>query len=236
MQHIPVEKICRTSRRFNTQTIVCLVGVQSNQFPRAADLARKFRAGGCTVKLGGFHVSGLLTMIPDIPPDIQALMNDGICIVKGEVGETWGTILKDALNGVLKPLYDFVDDKPDLYDKPVPLIDRRLLKRFMASNFGTIDCGRRCPFNCSFCTIINVQGRKMRVRSAECIATAVRENWHRNNVDYYFFTDDNFARNLHWEKIFDALIALREAEGINVRFMMQVDVLSYKIERFVEKA
>jgi radical SAM superfamily enzyme YgiQ (UPF0313 family) len=236
VQKIPVKKICRTARRSNAQTIVCLVGVQSNQFPRASDLARQFRAGNCTVLIGGFHVSGYLAMLPQIPPEIQELMDAGVSIVKGEVEETWAGILRDALEGNLKPLYDFVDDKPDLYNKPIPLIDTRLLKRFMASNFGTIDCGRGCPFNCSFCTIINVQGRKMRVRSAECIATAIRENWHRSKVDFYFFTDDNFARNLHWEKIFDALIELREKEKINLRFMMQVDVLSYKIKNFVEKA
>ncbi|MBZ5536586.1 MAG: radical SAM protein [Acidobacteriia bacterium] len=236
VQKIPVKKICRTARRSNSQTIVCLVGVQSNQFPRASDLARQFRAGNCTVLIGGFHVSGYLAMLPQIPPEIQELMDAGVSIVKGEVEETWTGILKDAIEGKLKPLYDFVDDKPDLYDKPIPLIDTKLLKRFMASNFGTIDCGRGCPFNCSFCTIINVQGRKMRVRSAECIATAIRENWHRSKVDFYFFTDDNFARNLQWEKIFDALIDLREKEKIDLRFMMQVDVLSYKIKNFVEKA
>lgn len=236
VQKIPVKKICRISRGEHGRTIVCLVGVQSNQFPRAADLARRFHKGGCTVMIGGFHVSGILSMLPQVPPDIQSLMDDGITIVKGEVEEVWARLLNDAILGRLQPLYDFVDDKPDLYQQPVPLIDRRLLKRFMASNFGTIDCGRGCPFNCSFCTIINVQGRKMRVRSAECIATAVRKNWYQNKVNYYFFTDDNFARNIEWEKIFDALTELREKENIDVRFMMQVDVLSYKIPHFVEKA
>src|SRR5271166_3380740 len=39
---------------------VFLVGVQSNQFPRAMDLARAFRARGLGVVIGGFHVSGCL--------------------------------------------------------------------------------------------------------------------------------------------------------------------------------
>jgi radical SAM superfamily enzyme YgiQ (UPF0313 family) len=236
VQKIPVKKICRSAQRSQEQTIVCLVGVQTNQYPRATDLARSFRAAGVTVLLGGFHVSGYLSMISRIPPDIQSLMDDGVAIVKGEVEETWGDILRDAINGQLKPLYDFVDDKPDLYTKPIPILDTRLMKRFAVSNFGTIDCGRGCPFNCSFCTIINVQGRKMRVRSAETIAQAVRENWRRNRVDFYFFTDDNFARNLQWEQIFDTLIKLREEEHIDVKFMMQVDVLCYKIRDFVVKA
>jgi radical SAM superfamily enzyme YgiQ (UPF0313 family) len=236
VQKIPVAKICRRSRARTEQKIVCLVGVQTNQFPRATDLARKFRSAGLTVLIGGFHVSGYLSMIPQVPPDIQSLMDEGVTLVKGEVEETWPEILQDAVKGRLKPLYDFVDNKPDLFTKPIPILDTRLMKRFVASNFGTIDCGRGCPFNCSFCTIINVQGRKMRVRSAEVIAGAIRENWRRNRVDFYFFTDDNFARNAQWESIFDTLIELREKEQIDVKFMMQVDVLCYKIKNFVDKA
>jgi len=236
VQKIPVERICRPTRGRKEQKIVCLVGVQTNQFPRATDLARRFRSAGLTVLIGGFHVSGYLSMIHEIPPDIQSLLDEGVTIVKGEVEETWSEILQDAVGGRLKPLYDFVDDKPDLFTKPIPILDTRLMKRFVASNFGTIDCGRGCPFNCSFCTIINVQGRKMRVRSAETIADAIRENWRRNHVDFYFFTDDNFARNAQWERIFDTLIKLREQEQIDVKFMMQVDVLCYKIKNFVDKA
>ena len=58
----------------------------------------------------------------------------------------------------------------------------------------------------------------------------------RRNVRHYFFTDDNFARNPHWEDIFDGLIQLREEEGMAVNFMMQVDVLAPKLPNFVEKA
>jgi len=49
---------------------VGLVGVQSNQFPRALDLARQFRAAGIPVAIGGFHVSGCLAMLPEMPPDL----------------------------------------------------------------------------------------------------------------------------------------------------------------------
>ncbi len=236
VDRVPVKHICRSQRDDNTKTIVCLVGVQTNQFPRAADLARVFRRAGLTVMIGGFHVSGNLALLPEIPPDIQQLMDEGVTIVKGEVEETWGELLCDAVNGRLKPLYDFLNNKPDLYDKPIPTIRKKYLRKFVAPNFGTIDCGRGCPFECSFCTIINVQGRKMRFRSAEHIARAVRQNYRAHGISFYFFTDDNFARNKNWEAIFDALIRLREEEQIPVEFMMQVDVLSWKIKGFVAKA
>ncbi|MGB8476816.1 MAG: radical SAM protein [Candidatus Acidiferrum sp.] len=236
VDRVPVKHICRSQRDDNTKTIVCLVGVQTNQFPRAADLARVFRRAGLTVMIGGFHVSGNLALLPEIPPDIQQLMDEGVTIVKGEVEETWGELLCDAVNGRLKPLYDFLNNKPDLYDKPIPTIRKKYLRKFVAPNFGTIDCGRGCPFECSFCTIINVQGRKMRFRSAEHIARAVRQNYRAHGISFYFFTDDNFARNKNWEAIFDALTRLREEEQIPVEFMMQVDVLSWKIKGFVAKA
>ncbi len=236
VDRVPVKRICRSQRPGRTQTIVCLVGVQTNQFPRAADLARTFRRAGLTVMIGGFHVSGYLALMPGIPPDIRQLMDEGVTIVKGEVEETWGDLLSDAVHGRLKPLYDFVNDKPDLYEKPLPIVPTKYLSKFVAPNFGTLDCGRGCPFECSFCTIINVQGRKMRFRSAEHIAHAIRHNHHAHGTTFYFFTDDNFARNKNWEAIFDALIRLREEEHIPVRFMMQVDVLSWKIKNFVEKA
>ena len=233
---IPVEKICRSERWGLAKTIVALVGVQTNQFPRACDLARRFRQAGLTVLIGGFHVSGYLALLPEIPPDIQELLEQGVTIVKGEVEETWGDLLADAVNGQLQPMYDYLNHKPDLYTKPIPAIRKRYLRKFIAPNFGTLDCGRGCPFECTFCTIINVQGRKMRFRSAEHIARAIRRNYHENGITFYFFTDDNFARNKNWEAIFDQLIKIRTQDKIPVEFMMQVDVLSWKIKNFVTKA
>src|SRR3989338_902851 len=58
VEKVDVRKIIRASRKKRTKTIICLVGVQSNQFPRAADLAKEFRSAGIDVLLGGFHVSG----------------------------------------------------------------------------------------------------------------------------------------------------------------------------------
>jgi hypothetical protein len=61
------------SRRIKAdgQGFVGLVGVQSNQFPRALDLARSFRAEGVPVVIGGFHVSGCISMLPELPPDLK---------------------------------------------------------------------------------------------------------------------------------------------------------------------
>jgi radical SAM superfamily enzyme YgiQ (UPF0313 family) len=236
VQPIPVDRIIRSNRLPRNRTVVALVGVQSNQFPRATDLARRFRAGGVQVLIGGFHVSGILAMFSEIRPEIQLLIDLGVTVVKGEVEETWGDILEDALHDRLRPIYDFLASKPDLYDKPVPMITRSYMKRFITSNFGTIDCGRGCPYSCSFCTIINVQGHKVRFRSVATLTRAIRENHERHGIDFYFFTDDNFARNARWREVFEMLARLRAEEGIRIRFMIQVDTQSYKIPDFVDLA
>ena len=99
----------------------------------------------------------------------------------------------------------------------------------------SFDAGRGCPFVCSFCTIINVQGRKSRRRSADDIETIVRKNA-AQGITRFFITDDNFARNRDWEPIFDRLIQIHEQEGIVIHLTIQVDTMSHKIARFIEKA
>jgi radical SAM superfamily enzyme YgiQ (UPF0313 family) len=236
VEKIPFRQIIKSHRLPERRTVVALAGVQSNQYPRAADIARKFRNSGLQVLIGGFHVSGTLALSPGIPPEIKELLDLGVTIVKGEVEETWGEILRDALEDNLKPIYDFLDRKPDLYNKPIPVIHRNYLKKFIISNSGTIDCSRGCPFNCSFCSIINVQGREMRVRAPESLLQTIRENYRQHKICFYFFTDDNFARNKKWREIFQLLIQLREEEKIPIRFMIQVDTQSHKIPDFVDLA
>ena len=100
---------------------------------------------------------------------------------------------------------------------------------------SSFDAGRGCPFQCSFCTIINVQGRKSRWRDADDIERIVLENA-AQGISRFFVTDDNFARNRNWEAIFDRMIELREEQGYSLHFLIQVDVLAHKIPNFIEKA
>lgn len=236
VQRVDVRKILRRGRRPGTKAVICLVGVQSNQFARASDLAMAFRAGGLDVLLGGFHVSGSLAMLPEIPAAIRALMDAGVSVVAGEIEGRWAGILHDTLRDARKPLYNFLPEPPELRDAPTPRVTSRYLRRFVATNYTTLDCGRGCPFSCSFCTVINVQGRAMRFRGVERLLAMIRDNYRRHQVSSYFFTDDNFCRNTHWEMILDGLIRLRREEGIRLGFMMQVDTQSYKLPNFVAKA
>jgi radical SAM superfamily enzyme YgiQ (UPF0313 family) len=229
----------RRHRRDGTKVVVGLAGVQTNQFPRAQDLAREFKAEGFAVIIGGFHVSGAMAMSPTTPPECQEMLDAGVTLVLGEVEGRWGDILRDALADRLQPLYSFLPTPPDLTDVPLPRASIRTQKPFVVSHSGTIDAGRGCPFSCSFCAIINVQGRTVRSRSAAQIIEHIHQNYwvkDRQRVRHYFFTDDNFSRNPQWEAIFDGLIRMREEEGADIDFMMQVDTQATRIRGFVEKA
>lgn len=236
VEHVNIRKIVRTSGIRGSKTVVCLVGVQSNQFPRAYDLALTFRKSGIDVLMGGFHVSGVLAMLPKLSPELQKLQEAGVTLVAGEVEERWEMILKDALEGQLKSIYNFLQDKPDLSSAPMPVFPQHLRDAYAVRHMGTLDCSRGCPFACSFCTVINVQGRVMRFRPVESILKMIRENYLRQKVSFYFFTDDNFSRNKNWGAIFDGLIRLRYEENIPITFMLQADTQSHRLPGFVSKA
>jgi radical SAM superfamily enzyme YgiQ (UPF0313 family) len=237
-EKVSIQKILRWSRKPATKLVVCLVGVQTNQFPRALDLGRQFRAHGLDVLMGGFHTSGTINMLSEQEPDIQELFREGIVVVSGEVEGSWDGILADAINGELKPLYSFAQDLkslPDIETAPLPVISPKTMRHFARPSFGTVETSRGCPFACTFCTIINVQGRTMRERSPEWIADLVRRNYREHGIDLYFFTDDNFARKKLWRETFEILIRLRREEGIKLSFVMQVD-LARKPKDFVRLA
>jgi len=236
-EKVPLAKIVRWSKAPATKLLVCLVGVQTNQFPRAMDMAKTFRREGITVIMGGFHTSGTINMLSDQEPDIQELYREGICVVSGEVEGKWEGILADYLHDRLKPLYSFAQDLQnlvDIDDAPLPRTSAKTMKHFAYPSFATADTSRGCPFACTFCTIINVQGRKMRERSPQSIAAMMRKNYLEHGLSFYFFTDDNFARKKLWRETFEAIIKLRE-EGLDVSFMMQVD-LAKKPKDFVALA
>ncbi len=213
--------------------MVMLVGVQSNQFPRALDIARPLREKGFQVGIGGFHVSGVLSMLGGADRDLDRAREMGVALFAGEAEGRLDDVLRDAHAGKLKPLYNHMNDLPAIEGAPIPLMAAERVQR-TAGGTTSFDAGRGCPYQCSFCTIINVQGRKSRRRSPSDIEKIVRVN-QAQGLNEFFITDDNFARNADWEEILDRLIQLREVEGINSKFIIQVDTLCHKLPNFIEK-
>ena len=189
--------------------MVALVGVQSNQYPRALDIARPFRDAGVPVVIGGFHVSGCLSMLDGRAVDLDACRDMGVSIFAGEAEGRLDAVLRDAAAGRLAPRIQF---------------HRRTCRASKA---------RRCRFCPSAICVersalapastpaaaapISARSAPSSTCRAASRATArpddvehlVRLNW-AQGVHKFFITDDNFARNKEWEAIFDRLIELRE--------------------------
>ena len=68
---VNVQKLIRRFREHGNFGLLGLVGVQSNQYPRALDIARPFRDAGIPVAMGGFHVSGCLSMLDGTAIDLE---------------------------------------------------------------------------------------------------------------------------------------------------------------------
>ncbi len=228
IEWIPTKEIINHSRMPGVRSIVMLVGVQTNQFPRAMDIASRFLPHGIPVLVGGFHVSGMLAMI-GLTDDLKTAMSKGITLVAGEVeGGRLSVVVEDILRGRAQPLYDFLNATPSLKNIPMPHVTKDEFENF-ASRFTTIDTGRGCVFTCDFCTIINVQGRTMRYRDPQQVVDFVRKSYREAGVTHSFFTDDNTARNPRWRELFSLLIRMREEEHIPFTFMMQSDLAARKM-------
>jgi hypothetical protein len=217
------------------QGLVILVGVQSNQFPRAMDIALPLRVTGVHVCMGGLHVSESLSTTGSVTPELQEAMNLGISLFAGDAGGgRLDQVLRDAWSGQLKPLYNYVEKTPSGEEAAAPIPPAKTVRGTIGrqTNF---DAERGAPALCSFCTVVHTQGEKPQQRTVDEVEQIIRENL-QEGAGRFFITDDDFADNPNWEKIFDRLIAMRAQEQLNIEVMLQVDAMCYRLPGFIEKA
>ncbi|KAH2823016.1 hypothetical protein KXV85_001916, partial [Aspergillus fumigatus] len=172
-------------------------------------------------------------MLPGFPLGLQDALDMKVSLFAGEGEGLIETLLRDGYLEKLQPVYNYLDDTPNLAGADIPFLPSERIHRTI-TDFTSLDAGRGCPFQCSFCTIINVQGRKSRYRTADDVEQIIRANA-AQGIYNFFVTDDNFARNRNWEAILDRIIELREREGFTPSLIFQVDTLCHRIPRFIEK-
>ena len=80
---IVIPRLVARLRHHGNFGLVALIGVQSNQYPRALDIARPLREAGIQVTVGGFHVSGCLSMLDGRAVELDACRELGITIFAG---------------------------------------------------------------------------------------------------------------------------------------------------------
>jgi radical SAM superfamily enzyme YgiQ (UPF0313 family) len=102
-------------------------------------------------------------------------------------------------------------EKPDVTQTPLARFDLLDLSAYMAI---TVQFSRGCPFQCEFCDIINLYGRKPRTKTPEQMLAEFEALYQMGWRRYIFVVDDNFIGNKRNAKVFlRALIPWMEAHN-----------------------
>jgi radical SAM superfamily enzyme YgiQ (UPF0313 family) len=171
-----------------------LVGIScmTANAPRAYFLAAKFREMGRTVVLGGVH--------PSILPEEAELHADAVVV--GEAEGVWSGLLEDLRNGVLKKRYH--NPSPDL-SVYVPKDFSSIMKKRLFRLVPVLTT-RGCPYNCDFCCVTNLFGKKLRHVPVENVVRDIRESGAANVM----FLDDNIIGHPAYAKeLFRAIKPLK---------------------------
>jgi radical SAM superfamily enzyme YgiQ (UPF0313 family) len=177
---------------------------------RMLEIAAEFRRRGKFVVVGGPYASLC-------PEELR-----GTCDVLfvDEAEETWPQFLADFARGEWQPEYRPAD-KPDLTTSPTPRFDLLDVAQYHAM---TIQFARGCPFNCEFCDIIVVYGRRPRVKSVPQVMAEIEE-CHRLGATQVFLVDDNFIGNKKLAKeLLRAIAVWSEANGHPMYFNTEVSL------------
>jgi radical SAM superfamily enzyme YgiQ (UPF0313 family) len=152
--------------------------IQRESLHQVASAARR---RGKPVVAGGAYAS--------TSPDVLAPHVD--CVVVGEAEELIAPLVEHLKRGTL-PARMEAAERPDVSKVPTPRYD--LLDASAYQSIG-VQWSRGCPFNCEFCDIIEIFGRKPRTKSAAQLCReldAIYATGHRGAV---FVVDDNFIGN-----------------------------------------
>lgn len=191
------------------RTLVALVGVQSHQFHRALDLAAFAVAHGCLAIVGGPH---------PMTCDTKALQGRGISFALAEAELVWPTVIGDAIEGELQPVYGEKQRWAKELDASVlEPPTRSELKRYAMRMMGVYPA-RGCPFLCNFCSVIKIAGRRIRSQPVETTIRTLRAA-KEAGVRIAMFTSDNFNKYPDARELLDAMIE----ERIGLKFFCQCD-------------
>ncbi|MBM4299907.1 MAG: B12-binding domain-containing radical SAM protein [Deltaproteobacteria bacterium] len=207
--------------------LVCISSISSTA-PRAYELADFYRQQGLPVVLGGAH--------PSFLP--QEGLEHADYVVCGEGDEALPDLVK-ALDtgGSLADIHNLCYRDGDAIQQnswrpflgdldSLPIPDYTLIHGWKARNRRgviSVATSRGCPFNCSFCSVIQLFGRKHRVTSIDRVIAEIRQNGLQ--ARHIFFCDDNFtADRKRTKELCERIIA----EGLKIEWSAQVRVEAAK--------
>jgi radical SAM superfamily enzyme YgiQ (UPF0313 family) len=194
-----VDRNCQTLTDADLEwaDLVMLTGMAVQQ-DDMREVLRLARATGKRTIVGGPFASSE-------PEALQPLADH---VVVGEPDEVFGAIAADLERGTARPLY-VIDDKPDVTRTPVPRFDLLDVGKYLTLS---VQFSRGCPFQCEFCDIITIYGRRPRTKTPDQVLRELEAllalGW-RSRV---FMVDDNFIGNHKKAQELAERLALWQAE------------------------
>ena len=111
--------------------------------------------------------------------------------VLNEAEITLPLFLEDFINGTPKHIYQS-NEFADIENTPKPLWGLINKKKYVSLD---IQYSRGCPFNCDFCDVTNLFGRKFRSKNKEQVISELENIYSSGWRGTVFFVDDNFIGN-----------------------------------------
>ena len=197
-------------------------------------IARHFRSKGMKVAIGGFHVSGCISMLKELTPELKEAVDLGIVLFAGEAEEHFEPLPEGCSwrqgEADLQPH----ECAAEPAGQTIPYLPAIWCSATM------VCCPPSTPGGVARSNAPSAPSSTSRAenRAGATPMTSSGSSWRtpKQGISRFFVTDDNFARNRNWEAIFDRMIELREEQGYSLHFLIQVDVLAHKIPNFIEKA
>ena len=112
-------------------------------------------------------------------------------VVVGEPDEVFAEIAADLERGSAQRLYD-IKDKPDISKTPLPRFDLLKIENYASM---AVQFSRGCPFQCEFCDIITIYGRKPRTKRPSQMLAEFDALYELGWRDQVLIVDDNFIGN-----------------------------------------
>lgn len=159
--------------------VVLLSGMHIQRLALIA-IVQRCRARGLRTVVGGPIASSVA------PADLLA---DHVVI--GEAESLIATLAHDLEQGTAQPLYQACE-RPDMHTSPLPDLSLIRMKRYSTM---TVQYSRGCPFNCEFCDIIEIYGRRPRTKAVAQVLAELDQLRAAGWRESVFIVDDNFIGN-----------------------------------------
>jgi radical SAM superfamily enzyme YgiQ (UPF0313 family) len=144
---------------------------------------REAKRRGKPVAVGGPYPTAL-------PQDAETAGADYLILDEGEI--TLPLFLAALERGKVGAVFRSNGEKPDVTSTPTPRFD---LFDFEAYDSMSIQFSRGCPFQCEFCDIIVLYGRKPRTKNPQQIIAELERLYELGWRRAVFMVDDNFIGN-----------------------------------------